>query len=441
MVIAGGGMVGFALACALGHSPRLSEQRVLLLEASKAPPSPQFPSDWLTAPYTNRVSSIAHHSCRLLDSIGAWQDIEAVRTKVVTGMQVWESESDAYITFGDGQKPVAHIVENDLILEALKRNLPSSVEVRYSSSAERYTLPSGSQEQALLHMKDGSIVATRLLVGCDGAQSLVRKSMAANQYVAWDYQQKGVVATLQLEQEEGEKNNIAWQKFLPSGPIALLPLTNGLSSLVWSTTPSHAKTLIDMEPLQFTDALNRAIWSSSSSSHPAWLQDFQERCSGVIREAGRMVSSFQGAQPSVRLKRLPPSIVGVQEESRAAFPLGLGHAVHYTAPRVVLVGDAAHRVHPLAGQGVNLGFGDVTTLVEVLEEAVMTGADVGNELHLHNYQTIRQRQNVAMLAATDGLHRLYNTALPPVVLLRSLGLTTVDALAPIKRRIESYVEG
>uniref|UniRef100_A0A2P2HZT8 Ubiquinone biosynthesis monooxygenase COQ6, mitochondrial n=1 Tax=Hirondellea gigas TaxID=1518452 RepID=A0A2P2HZT8_9CRUS len=447
VVVAGGGMVGFALACALGQSSRLSELRILLLESSKQKPAlPGFPTSWQSTPYSNRVSAIANHSVALLDRLGAWQDITAVRVGRVKKMQVWESESDAHISFGSGGssddgKCVAHIVENDVLLEALRRRLPPTVQVRYGSRAESYSLPSSAEQDAVLHLQDGSVISTSLLVGCDGAESLVRRTMGGR-FVSWDYKRMGVVATLELEQSEDEENNTAWQKFLPGGPIAILPLCRGQSSLVWSTTPSHAKALLAMDPQQFTDAINNTLWCDDSSKQSPWLRDLHQNCSDAVRQVGNFVSKVAAAAPvGVSYKQLPPSVVAVADNSRAAFPLGLGHAVQYTAPRVVLVGDAAHRVHPLAGQGVNLGFGDVAALTRVLEETVLEGDDIGNVRQLYRYETERQRQNVVMMAAVDGLHRLYATTFPPAVFLRSVGLTAVDAFKPIKNCIQSYVEG
>lgn len=336
-----------------GQSKRLSDLRILLLESSPSEEIHGFPNSWKSRRYSNRVSSISHPSRTLFESLGAWQDIETARAKPVTRMQVWESESDAHISFGNGKQIVNYIIENDVVLEALRRRVPDSVEIRYSCSADRYDLPHTIDEKAIVYLSDGSAIATDLIIGCDGASSLVRRSMGG-QFLSFDYKQMGVVATLKLQNDDENKNSTAWQKFLPTGPIALLPLTDDTSSLVWSTSKSHAKSLLSMDPQSFTDALNTSLWSDGSSSMPRWLHDLQQTCTDVLRDAGRMVSSLS---TSGSYKLLPPPVVGV--DSRAAFPLGLGHAINYTSSRVALLGDAAHRVHPLAGQGVNLGFGDV----------------------------------------------------------------------------------
>lgn len=332
---------------------------MLLLEASPHEETGDVLTSWPTKPYSNRVCYLSLPSQKYLESLGVWQDITSIRAKTVKNMQISESESDAFIAFGDGQETVGNIVENDVILEALKRNVSSSVEVRYSSSADSYTMPKSVSEKAAIHLHDGSTIYTNLLIGCDGVSSLVRKTMGG-QYISWNYNQMGVVATLTLENEI-EINSTAWQKFLPDGPIALLPLTDNMSSLVWSTSTTHAKDLLSMDPQNFIDALNNSLWSDKSSSMPPWLHDLQHECTNLVRDVGSMLTPA-GSPPSVNFKQLPPVVLSIQEGSRAAFPLGLGHAIHYTAPRVALMGDAAHRVHPLAGQGVNLGFGDVASL-------------------------------------------------------------------------------
>ncbi|KAK0096953.1 hypothetical protein PV326_003755 [Microctonus aethiopoides] len=257
------------------------------------------------------------------------------------------------------------------------------------------------------------------IIGADGVNSRVRQSMKL-QYLKWNYDQMGIVATVKLS--EPTENVVAWQRFLPTGPVALLPLTDSLSSLVWSMTTEEAKRLLKVSEEEFVDALNDALWkvypkNGIVESGMAALQQLLEQFSlqtGVSRQ-------------------LQPSISNIVEGSRAAFPLGFGHSTSYVANGVALIGDAAHRVHPLAGQGVNLGFGDVTVLVQVLEEAVRSGSILGDTIHLTKYETLRQRHNVPTMLAIDALHRLYKGTAAPVVLARSLGLQLVNALGPVKK--------
>ncbi|XP_061931464.1 ubiquinone biosynthesis monooxygenase COQ6, mitochondrial isoform X3 [Apis cerana] len=258
----------------------------------------------------------------------------------------------------------------------------------------------------------------KMQIGADGVNSLVRKTMNT-QYVKWDYNQMGIVATLKLS-EPGE-NIVAWQRFLPNGPIALLPLTNDLSSLVWSLPIDEAKRLLKVSEEEFVDNINTALWKvyPKDGIVESGMKALQQLLEGLSLQTGVV-------------RQLQPSISAISEGSRAAFPLQFGHSVSYVQTGTVLVGDAAHRVHPLAGQGVNLGFGDITVLVQLLAEAVINGVPIGNIMYLRKYETLRQRYNVPIMFAIDALHRLYNGTAAPIVLVRSLGLQLTNAIPVIK---------
>ncbi|XP_076257891.1 ubiquinone biosynthesis protein COQ6, mitochondrial isoform X2 [Rhynchophorus ferrugineus] len=261
-------------------------------------------------------------------------------------------------------------------------------------------------------------------LGCDGVNSTVRKAMQSD-YISWSYHQMGIVSTLKLS--EKTTNNIAWQRFLPNGPVAMLPLTDELSSLIWSTTPAEAKRLLSLSEEEFVNELNIAL----HCKHPSSI--IIQQATNLLDTALRMLNCS-----SVEQKQSPPKIEGIEPNSRACFPLGFGHSSQYIRKGVALVGDAAHRVHPLAGLGVNLGFGDVTCLNEVLGDAVYAGSTLNDINYLKNYETNRQRHNIVTMSAIEGLHRIYNTDLGPVVLLRSLGLQTTQALEPLKRMMMSH---
>ncbi|CAJ0940807.1 unnamed protein product [Ranitomeya imitator] len=204
-------------------------------------------------------------------------------------------------------------------------------------------------------------------------------------------------------------------------------LSDTWSSLVWSTSPEHASELLSMDDGRFVDAVNSAFWSSEHHS------DFISSAGSLLRSA---VSFLRPSGSSSR--QLPPSVSHLRDKSRAAFPLGLCHATEYIRQRVALIGDAAHRVHPLAGQGVNMGFGDVASLVHHLSRAAFDGVDLGSIRHLLKYETERQRQNLPLMATIDLLKRLYNTKQPPVVLLRTVGLQATNALQPLKEQIMEF---
>ncbi|XP_028931326.1 ubiquinone biosynthesis monooxygenase COQ6, mitochondrial [Ornithorhynchus anatinus] len=428
VVVSGGGLVGAAAACALGHDVHFGRKKILLLEAG-----PERAPDRPPEKFSNRVSSISPASAALLASFGAWEHIRDTRCKAFRRMQVWDGCSEALITFDrDELDPVGYVVENDVIMAALTRRLEAvsdRVDVLYGSRAAELAWPSAGRGPEAdpwvrVTLADGRRLRAQLLVGADGRDSRARRA-AGIRTVGWRYDQSAVVATLHLS--EATDNNVAWQRFLPSGPIALLPLSDAVSSLVWSTSHEHAAELVGMDEEAFPDAVNSAFWSDAHHTELAAAAGSALRSAlSVLRPAGTPA------------RQLPPSVARVEPGSRARFPLGLGHAADYVRPRLALVGDAAHTVHPLAGQGVNMGFGDVAALVRRLGAAAFDGGDLGSLSLLAGYETERQRRNVCLLAATDLLARLYSTAAAPLVLLRTWGLQATDAVAPLKERIVAF---
>ncbi|XP_068948279.1 ubiquinone biosynthesis monooxygenase COQ6, mitochondrial isoform X4 [Petaurus breviceps papuanus] len=356
-----------------------------------------------------------------------------MRYKPFRRMQVWDACSEALITFDkDDLDDMGYIVENNVIMSALTKQLDAvtdQVEVVYRSKVISYTWPGPffneeTSPWVQVTLADGCQIQTKLLIGADGQNSGVRRA-AGIQNVSWPYNQSAVVATLHLS--EPTDNNVAWQRFLPSGPIALLPLSDTMSSLVWSTSHEHAAELVSMEEENFLDAINSAFWSDASHT------DFIDSAGSLMQY---VFTLLQPTNSSAR--QLPPSVAKVEPKSRALFPLGMGHAVEYVRPRVALIGDAAHKVHPLAGQGVNMGFGDISSLVHHLSTAAFNGKDLGSLSHLAEYETERQRHNVSLIAATDLLKRLYSTTLSPLVLLRTWGLQATNAVPPLKEQIMAF---
>ncbi|XP_012285283.1 ubiquinone biosynthesis monooxygenase COQ6, mitochondrial [Orussus abietinus] len=421
IIVTGGGMVGTTMACALANNRQLESKRILLLEGGK--PHSYVPRE----KYSNRVVALNQQTRLLLSSIGAWQHIEAVRYAPVRKMQIWDACSDAIITFNEDHlaEELAYIVENDLLLYAVNKVLVEKpVQVIHNARVENISLPKVHGESSKIVLQSGEQFTAKLLIGADGVYSRVREAMGV-QYVKWDYDQMGIVATLKLS--EPTENIVAWQRFLSTGPVALLPLTDSLSSLVWSVTTNEAKRLLKLPEEEFVDALNNALWKV----HPK---------NGIIESGMKALQQLlEGLSLQTGIARqLQPSVASIEEGSRAAFPLGFGHSVFYAKPGVVLVGDAAHRVHPLAGQGVNLGFGDITVLVQMLSEAVRCGSLLADIMFLTKYETQRQRHNVPTMLAIDALHRLYKGTAAPVVLARSLGLQLTNALPPLKRAIMEH---
>ncbi|EHB15445.1 Ubiquinone biosynthesis monooxygenase COQ6 [Heterocephalus glaber] len=403
VVVSGGGMVGAAMACALGHDIHFHDKKILLLEAG-----PKKVLEKLPETYSNRVSSISPGSATLLSSFGAWDHICNMRYRAFRRMQVWDGCSEALIMFDkDNLDDMGYIVENDVIMNALTKQLEAvsdRVTVLYRSKAVGYSWPgpfsmADSSPWVHITLGDGSTLQTTLLIGADGHNSGVRQA-AGIQNVSWNYDQSAVVATLHLSE-----------------------LSDTLSSLVWSTSHDHAAQLVSMDKEEFVDAINSAFWSDANHT------DFIGSAGSMLQYAVALLKPSK-----VSARQLPPSVAKVDAKSRVLFPLGLGHAAEYVRPRVALIGDAAHRVHPLAGQGVNMGFGDISSLLHHLSTAAFSGKDLGSMSHLTGYETDRQRHNTALLAATDLLKRLYSTSATPLVLLRTWGLQVTNAVSPLKVR-------
>ncbi|KAJ7344982.1 hypothetical protein JRQ81_000932 [Phrynocephalus forsythii] len=429
VVVSGGGMVGTAMAAALGHDVHLRDKKILLLESRPRKVLHQLPES-----YSNRVSAITPGSATFLSSFGAWEDICSMRIKSFRRMQVWDACSEAMIIFDqDNLEDMGYIIENNVIMAALTKQLDAisdRVEVLYKSRAVGYTCPvhyqtSDSSPWVQIDLADGRRLQTKLLIGADGQNSLVRKA-AGIQNIQYRYDQSSVVATLHLS--EAMDNNVAWQRFLPSGPIALLPLSDTVSSLVWSTSHEHASQLLSMDEESFVDSVNSAFWSNAHHS------DLIDTAGSMFRSAAAFLMPSGTAA-----RQLPPSVAKVDPRSRAVFPLGLGHATEYVQYRVALIGDAAHRVHPLAGQGVNMGFGDIACLTRHLSAAAFDGKDLGSLKPLLQYEAERQRHNVSLMAAIDLLKRLYSTSATPFVLLRTWGLQATNAVPPVKEQIMAFV--
>jgi 2-octaprenylphenol hydroxylase len=376
VVIAGGGMVGATLACALQNS----ELQVAVLEGRPLQGMrPEMDVDL-------RVSAITQASQQIFAAVGAWDKITAWRVSPFREMRVWDAVGSGHIHFDSanlGEPLLGWIIENRVIQAALLDCIQGLPNTTLLCPA---TLDLATVHQDCIHIRlaDGRELTTRLLVGADGPRSQVRH-WAGIDITGWSYGQKALVTMVKTEQPHSET---AWQQFLPSGPLAFLPLHDGRSAIVWSTTPSHAETLLKMDRDPFALALAEA---------------FKWRLGGIT-----------GVGP------------------RDAFPLRLQHAHAYVKPRIALIGDAAHVVHPLAGQGVNLGILDAATLAEVLTDATALNDDIGSPKTLRRYERWRKGENLLMLGALDGFKRLFGSSLPAVRWLRNVGLNVADTVSPVK---------
>ncbi|KAL8951345.1 MAG: hypothetical protein Q9222_002682 [Ikaeria aurantiellina] len=276
-------------------------------------------------------------------------------------------------------------------------------------------------------LSSGQSILARLLVGADGLKSPVRE-FAGIHSRGWDYERHGVVATVKLRQsdafEGGDSRVTAYQRFLPSGPIALLALPGDYATLVWSTTIQKATKLKSLNSEDFVSMVNAAFRLDNVD-----LEYMHTIDKGQAEELAwrRSVTGVEENEASI-----PRMVEGVQEKSVASFPLRYRQADSYTSSRVALVGDAAHSVHPLAGQGLNMGLADVQSLAKTIEYAVEHGGDIGDEMHLERYNNEMWMQNNRMLGVTDKLHKLYGIGWGPVIGIRSIGLKMVDQMSTVK---------
>ncbi|KAA8903579.1 hypothetical protein FN846DRAFT_780004 [Sphaerosporella brunnea] len=440
VVIVGGGPAGLSLASSLRSSSVTNGLRVALIESLDLEPTRK----WNPAPgtYSNRVSSLTPGSAGFLQDIGVWEHVKRDRVQAYKGMKVWDGVSGSRITFDadlqDGASTIAYMCENNNLTSSLLSRisqLGEGIDILDKTRVEKISYGEDTGELDLrswpvVTVSSGKQLAARLLVGADGANSPVR-TFADIESRGWDYGRHGVVATLNLSEEQlGEKT--AFQRFLPTGPVAMLPLPGPHASLVWSTTPENAVALKSMSPTDFAAMVNAAF----RLSHVDLDYIFANVKTGIANEV-----AWREKNTAFDPWRVPATVTGVQEKTVASFPLKMRHADSYISERVALIGDAAHTVHPLAGQGLNQGIGDVRSLIKALEYAVQHGQDIGSVLSLEPYYSEQYLKNHVMLGVVDKLHKLYATTSAPVVVARSLGLDLVDKLGPLKKFFMAQAAG
>jgi len=428
-----------------GSNPVTSHLRIALVEAQDLAKN----KSWTLPPdrFSNRCSSLTPSSADFLDKIGAWRHLDRSRVQPYQEMQVWDGVSDARIEFewgppaaASGSTTIAYMVENLNLTSGLLKRLDelSGVSVYDNARVERISHGRETEdgldltEWPVVHLSGGKQLYARLLVGADGANSPVR-SFAGIEAKGWDYGRHGVVATLELEGSGwgGDQMKVAYQRFLPTGPVAMLPLPGNYSTLVWSTTPENAALLKKLGPKDFIAMVNAAFRLSTVD-----LEFLHKQGGG---QADEVAWRFQ--HKHVDPATVPQTVVGVQEGSVASFPLKLRHADTYIGERVALVGDAAHTIHPLAGQGLNQGQGDVQSLAKTIGFSVDHGMDLGARMSLEAYNAERYAANHVLLGVCDKLHKLYSVGSGPLVPLRSLGLSAVNAFGPLKGFLMSQAAG
>ena len=388
VIVVGAGMAGATLALAL----RSGGLRPIVIE--RAPLSDQWEET-----FDGRASAVAFSSFRQWRTLGLGARLEPHAQRIeqilVTdgrspGAASTKAPSPFALRFDSAEiaeriegEPLGYMLENRRIRVALAQALAQTdIQVLAPASLAALEVEAGGARAVLA---DGRTITAPLLVAADGRGSQARK-MAGIGVVGWPYKQSGVVATVDLERPHG---GVAHEHFLPSGPFAILPLTDDRASLVWTEATDQARALMTVSPEAFQAYLDRR---------------FGEFLGRATAQANRFV-----------------------------YPLSLELAERMTAPRLALLGDAAHAVHPIAGQGLNLGLKDIAALAQVLVDARRLGEDIGSELVLERYARWRRFDNVMLAAATDGFTRLFSNDNPLLRLARGVGMGAVNALGPARR--------
>lgn len=392
VIIVGGGMVGSALACLLGRAG----VSVALLDARERSLDPD--SVGAGSPSV-RVSALTPVSQQLLEGLGAWAEMASRRVSPYRFMQVWDGEGSGEVNFSAAQAGVpvlGHIVENDVVLAALEACLVELPSVETRLRARVSALEAGGARRTV-RLESGEQLSASLVVAADGARSPLR-DMAGIAVRSCDTGQVAVVTTVRTRLPHG---GVARQVFLPTGPLAFLPLRieggDHYCSIVWSTTPAEADRLAALPGeglgLELAAAIDHRL--------------------GEVTVTDRVL----------------------------ALPLAQRHAERYVLPGFALVGDAAHSIHPLAGQGVNLGLMDAAVLAEELLAGRRRGLSADEPALLDRYARRRRGDNAAMLALMDGFRLLFGARHPALMLARNLGLSSVDRLGPLKRLLMQQATG
>lgn len=381
LIIVGAGMVGSALALALEHSGL----EILVVDGGPLSVKP-FAAEGAFEP---RVSALSAASQRILERLGVWDGIAARRVSPYRDMRVWDGSGTGSVHFAAASvhaEVLGHIVENRVVQDALLDRLHDS-QIGLLGNARLEQLRR-SGDGWLLTLADGRELRAPLLVAADGANSAVRR-LAGCATREWDYLHHAIVTSVRCERPH---QATAWQRFTDDGPLAFLPLSRqgdeNWCSIVWSTVPAEAERLMALDDAAFCHSLGKAF---------EW--------------------------------RLGPVTAA---DPRICIPLRQRHAKRYVESGLALIGDAAHSIHPLAGQGVNLGFLDAAVLAEVLLHALARGEQPNDVRVLSRYERRRMPHNLAMMAAMEGFERLFQADPLPIRLLRNSGLNWVDELPDAK---------
>ncbi|MDD1622989.1 MAG: FAD-dependent monooxygenase [Methylococcaceae bacterium] len=383
VVIVGGGMVGSAVACCLGGS----DLKVAVIE-TQVPEA--FSAD---QPHDLRVSALSIASKNILEAVGAWRGVTSRRCCPFKRMRVWEDAGDTLFDSDDIRYPeLGYIVENRITQLALLDRLPSfdNVQLLMPQTISKINYDGHESEVVLA---DGRVLHAKLLVAADGGQSRVRQVVGLG-VTSWDYNQHALVIYIETAYPQ---QDITWQRFVPSGPQAFLPLPGPYGSIVWYHSPDEVRRLQALPYEQLKTELVKAF----------------PDCLGEVKQ-----------------------VLGV-----ASFPLKRQHAQHYIKPGVALVGDAAHMINPLAGQGVNIGLLDAAALAEVLVQAQSQGKNIADLAVLQRYESLRRNENLKMMTLMDVFYRCFSNDILPVKLLRNIGLGLAQRITPARKKVMKAAMG
>jgi 2-octaprenyl-3-methyl-6-methoxy-1,4-benzoquinol hydroxylase len=378
VIIIGGGMVGAAAACSLGGS----SLKVAIIENS--PPLP-FTAD---QPHDLRVSALSMASKNILETIGAWEGIINRRFCPFRRMRVWETAGDTEFCSDDiDHSALGYIVENRVTQLALLERLKAfeNIELICPVSIKKIKYAAGQYSE--IELENGRLLSAKVLVAADGGQSRVRQTVGLG-VTSWDYKQHALVIYIETAYEQ---QDITWQRFLASGPQAFLPLTGNYGSIVWYNSP---------------DEVNRLKTLSYDALKDELVAAFPD-CLGEVNK-----------------------VLGV-----ASFPLKRQHAQNYVKTGVVLIGDAAHMINPLAGQGVNIGLLDAAALGEVLIDATKKGLEIADLSTLKNYEKMRRNENLRMMTVMDVFYHVFSNDVLPIKFIRNLGLGLAERVLPAKNKV------
>jgi ubiquinone biosynthesis monooxygenase Coq6 len=454
-------------------SPLTSSLKIALLEAQDLSKAQHWsPGD---DEYSNRASSLTPSSIDFLQSIGAWEHVDQTRAQPYDEMQVWDGANDSRIQFdwkaeaeqyNAPRRSVATMTENSNLTRGLLARISELSQDQSSPFFSNTTVASienGEDNPDGLNLSSWPLlslsstdptqaapsrIAARLLIGADGVNSPVRQ-FAGITSKGWDYNRHGVVATLKITPEEESLDSlfssdsppraIAYQRFLPrlGGPIALLPLPNNHTSLVWSTTPAHATYLKTLPPSSLVALINAAFrLSQTDLEYMFTLPTEPPSSTSPTSHASELTWRLSHTPPTLHA---PPLITSLQAGTLASFPLRFRQSASYISPRIALLGDAAHTIHPLAGQGLNLGLGDAAALAATIRDAVAHGEDLGDILTLERYNSARWAEGVKVGGACDVLSKVFGTRGSVAGWVRGLGMSVLGSEGVVGRGVKGWV--